>query len=399
MKHVNPSKGSESAGNSATFSSSGGTLKFQGCAHFRQRLICATLSGRRIRIDNIRGDSEEPGITEFEANFLRLLDNVTNGSQIEINETGTVLKYTPGFIVGGTIEHDCGTKRAIGWFLEALVALAPFAKRPLVATLKGITNDDVDVSVDFFKAVTLPLIKHFGLEEGLDFKVKKRGAPPLGGGEVIFRCPNVRQLKSIHLVEEGFIKRIRYRALFRHENVCVDRIVFVGSGVAYCTRVSPQTANRIVDTSRGLFNNLLPDVYIYSDHYRGTDSGLSPGFALSLVAETTTGVLLGAEAAATSGSLPEDVASTASHHLCEEIQKGGCVDTSNQCLALLLMTLSPEDVSKVRFGKLTPYSIQYLRHLRDFFGVTFKIKADNETKTVLLTCLGVGFKNLSKKVT
>ncbi|ETV84702.1 18S rRNA biogenesis protein RCL1 [Aphanomyces astaci] len=379
MKVVNPSKGSESAGNSASFSSSGGTLKFKGCAHFRQRLICATLSGRRIRIDNIRGDSEEPGITEFEANFLRLLDSITNGSQIEINETGTVLKYTPGFIVGGTIEHDCGTKRAIGWFLEALVALAPFAKRPLVATLKGITNDDVDASVDFFKAVTIPLIKQFGLDEGLDFKVKKRGAPPLGGGEVIFRCPTVRQLKSIHLIDEGFIKRIR--------------------GVAYCTRVSPQTANRIVDTSRGLFNKLLPDVYIYSDHYRGTDSGLSPGYALSLVAESTTGVLLGAETAATSGSLPEDVASMASHLLCEEIQKGGCVDTSNQCLALLLMTLSPEDVSKVRFGKLTPYSMQYLRHLRDFFGVTFKIKADHDSKSVLLSCLGIGFKNLSKKVT
>ncbi|RHY28709.1 hypothetical protein DYB32_005761 [Aphanomyces invadans] len=159
MKVVNPSKGSESAGNAATFSSSGGTLKFKGCAHFRQRLICATLSGRRIRIDNIRGDSEEPGISEFEANFLRLLDSITNGSQIEINETGTVLKYAPGFIVGGTIDHDCGTKRSIGWFLEALVALAPFAKRPLVATLKGITNDDVDASVDYFKAVTIPLLK------------------------------------------------------------------------------------------------------------------------------------------------------------------------------------------------------------------------------------------------
>ncbi|CAK4290458.1 unnamed protein product [Aphanomyces euteiches] len=379
MKLVNASRGSESTGNAASFSSSSGTLKFQGCAHFRQRLICSTLSGRRIRIDNIRSESEEPGITEFEANFLRLLDSITNGSQIEINETGTVLKYTPGFIVGGTIEHDCGTKRAIGWFLEALVALAPFAKRPLVATLKGITNDDVDISVDNFKAVTLPLMKHFGFDEGVDFKVKKRGAPPLGGGEVNFRCPNVRQLKSIHLVEEGFIKRIR--------------------GVAYCTRVSPQTANRIVDTSRGLFNRLLPDVYIYSDHYRGNESGLSPGFALSLVAETTTGVLIGAETAAANGSLPEDVASMASHLLCEEIEKGGCVDTSNQCLALLLMTLSPEDVSKVRFGKLTPYSIQYLRHLRDFFGVTFKIKADNDTQTVLLSCLGLGFKNLSKKVT
>lgn len=126
--------------------------------------------------------------------------------------------------------------------------------------------------------------------------------------------------------------------------------------MAYSTRVSPQTSNRIVETSRGLFNKLLPDVYIYSDHYKGSESGQSPGYALSLVAETTTGVYLGAEAAATGGNLPEDVASLASSLLCEEISKGGCVDTANQALVLLYMALSPEDVSKVRFGKLTPYT-------------------------------------------
>ncbi|RLN72479.1 hypothetical protein BBJ28_00001051 [Nothophytophthora sp. Chile5] len=357
----------------------GGVLKLQGCAHFRQRLVCATLSGRPVIIEEIRSEDDEPGLAAFEANLLRLLDRLTNGSHIEINETGTKLKYSPGFVVGGRIEHDCGVARSIGWFLEVIAALAPFAKLPLHVTLRGITNDNEDASVDAFKATTLPLMRHFGIDEGLDLKVKKRGAPPLGGGEVVFSCPQVRQLRSIHLVEEGFIKRIR--------------------GVAYSTRVSPQTSNRIVETSRGLFNKLLPDVYIYSDHYKGAESGQSPGFALSLVAETTTGVFLGAEAAAAGGNLPEDVATLASHMLCEEISKGGCVDTSNQALVLLYMALSPEDVSKVRFGKLTPYSIQCLRHLRDFFGITFKIKPDPETKTVLLSCLGTGFKNLAKKVT
>lgn len=158
--------------------------------------------------------------------------------------------------------------------------------------------------------------------------------------QVFFACPIVRQLRSIHLVDEGFIKRIR--------------------GTAYSTRVSPQTSNRIVETSRGIFNKLLPDVYIYSDHYKGAESGQSPGFALSLVAETTTGVFLGAEAAATGGNLPEDVAEQASHLLCEEISKGGCVDTANQGLVLLYMALSPEDVSKVRFGKLTPYMYAFV---------------------------------------
>lgn len=79
----------------------------------------------------------------------------------------------------------------------------------MVAVLTGITNDNTDVSVDIFRAVTLPLLKHFGIEEGMELKVKKRGAPPDGGGEVYFRCPLVRQVKSIFLVDTGLVKRIR----------------------------------------------------------------------------------------------------------------------------------------------------------------------------------------------
>lgn len=111
------------------------SLRFEGSTHFRQRLICATLSGKKIRITNIRDDSETPGVNMSEANLLRLVDRVTNGSVIEINETGTILTYTPGFIIGGVFEHDCGTDRAIGWFLETLVALAPFGKVRLSSSI------------------------------------------------------------------------------------------------------------------------------------------------------------------------------------------------------------------------------------------------------------------------
>lgn len=48
----------------------------------------------------------------------------------------------------------------------------------------------------------------------------------------------------------------------------------------------------------GLLNRLLPDVWVHTDHHAGRTGGDSPGFALSLVAESTTGVLLVAETAA-----------------------------------------------------------------------------------------------------
>lgn len=51
-------------------------------------------------------------------------------------------------------------------------------------------------------------------------------------------------------------------------------------------------------TTLGLLNRLLPDVWVHTDHHAGRTGGDSPGFALSLVAESTTGVLLVAETAA-----------------------------------------------------------------------------------------------------
>lgn len=66
-------------------------LKFKGCQNFRQRLLCSTLSGRPIRIDNIRAEDENPGLRDFEASFLRLLEKLTNGCSVEINETGNML--------------------------------------------------------------------------------------------------------------------------------------------------------------------------------------------------------------------------------------------------------------------------------------------------------------------
>jgi RNA 3'-terminal phosphate cyclase-like protein len=63
-------------------------LRFRGSQHLRQRLVCATLSGRTIRIDGIRERDESPGLRDFEANLLRLVEKLTNGCIVEINETG-----------------------------------------------------------------------------------------------------------------------------------------------------------------------------------------------------------------------------------------------------------------------------------------------------------------------
>ena len=112
-----------------------------------------------MRITNIRCGEDDPGLQEAEGGFVRLLDRLTNGSQVEVSDTGTQLTYRPGVLLGGRVEHACAAQRAIGYSLEPILALAPFCKEPLHLTLTGVTNNQQDPSPDWIKASCLPVLR------------------------------------------------------------------------------------------------------------------------------------------------------------------------------------------------------------------------------------------------
>lgn len=185
-------------------------MRHRGHHYFRQRLVLSILSGKSVRIDGIREDQVEVGLKDYEVSFLRLLEKITNGTTIEISYTGTTVLVHPGLLPGGSFSHSCPLTRPIGWFLEPLLALAPFGKRPLEIRLDGITGEQGHaMSVDMLRTVSLPTLHLFGIIDGLELQIKKRGAAPLGGGLVIFKCPVVKNVKTLDFVDAGRIKRIR----------------------------------------------------------------------------------------------------------------------------------------------------------------------------------------------
>ncbi|CAO1633576.1 unnamed protein product [Parajaminaea phylloscopi] len=369
-KAAPPDMASTPAGSSAI-------VHFKGHANFRSRLVLSLLSQRPILITAIRPNSLSPGLRDFEASFLRLLEKVTNGSKVEISYTGTTVKFLPGTIAGGDVTHDCGTARGVGYFLEWIALLAPFAKKELTLTLKGITSMQGDMGADLLRTVQLPWLSQFlppstSLASPLELRIVKRGHPPLGGGEIFFRCPllpNVSSagvgaaggggggmLKTINFVNAGKVKRIR--------------------GIATAARVSPAMANRMVERARKTLNRFVPDLYIFADVYRGDDSGKSPGFALSLLTQSTTSATHYAEAHSSPGVVPEDVASSCVASLLSSLSTwSGCVPPGLQAQTLLLMAASPEDVSRCKMGKkLTPAAIQILRDLEAVWGLRFMMR-------------------------
>ncbi|ETO28242.1 RNA 3'-terminal phosphate cyclase family protein [Reticulomyxa filosa] len=381
--------------------------RFEGSTLFRHRLVLATLTHKSIEIDNIRlhGSADEsgsdekneadketrnkPGITDYELNFLRLLDRITNGSYIEINETATNVKYIPGTLTGCTkhIIHQCSLNRGVTYWLEPLLYLLPFSKEQTnVITLQGTTYHELDVSIDVIRGVLLPIIKRqFGMTD-IRIQLTRRSLPPSGGGEVTITIPIVKQLRTIDMLDVGMIKRIR--------------------GLCYTIAMAPTLANRVRTECNNVLYNYISDVWIFNDSTKRHElqkhvpklykDKISAGYGLSLIAESTNGILLSVHAQHKTDAdmTAEEFGQYVSKLLLQEISYGGTVDTTLQSIILIFMTLCTEDVSRVRLGRMTKHTVHILRLLKDMLGVTFKLKEDSETGTIFASCMGIGFSNV-----
>lgn len=393
-------------------------LRFNGSKYLIQRLVLGTLTGRPIRVSQIRASSHTaPGLAPHEVSFLRLLESVTNGSHIEFSYTGTTVLYKPGLITGsaaghgasgGVIRHelpaDC--TRGVSYFILPLCLLAPFSKAQVNVLFTGpgvITSatETGDVSVDTIRTAILPLFKNFGIENNIELRILRRSNAGRdgkgGGGEVqLVFGHQVRLPKTIHLLNAGRIKRVR--------------------GVAYSTGVAGANNARLIEAARGVLNELVPDTYIFSDvssaplvpssdkNNPGAKRKTGLGFGLSLVAESNTNMLYSADVASppTGGETPEDLGKKCAYQLLESIEQGGCVSAVNATTILTLMSMGSEDVGRITIGKEVLGSepvIQLARDLRTFGMSGWGMRDADEDGEAVVSIVGRGVGNVGRKIT
>lgn len=359
-----------------------GYVMFQGAQNFRLRLVLATLSGKAIKIEKIRSGDLNPGLKDHEVSFLRLIEAVTNGGVIEISYTGTTVIYRPGIIVGGSYTHNCANTKPVGYFVEPMLYLAPFSKKKFSIIFRGITSSHNDAGIEAIKWGLMPVMERFGVRE-CALHTLKRGAPPLGGGEVHLVVDTlIAQPITMHELERPPISKIR--------------------GVAYSTRVSPSMVNRMIDAAKKVLKNVGCEVNITADVWRGENSGKSPGWGITLVAETKKGWSFFAEEIGSAGAVPEDIGELTAYHLLEELSKSAVVGRNQLALAIVYMAIGREDLGRLRIAKeqIDERFIILLRDIKQIFGTEALLKEVNEPDSddLIITVKGVGFTNTSKKI-
>lgn len=355
---------------------------FQGSRNFRLRLIIATLAGKPIKIEKIRSDDLNPGLKDYEVSFLRLLENVTNGCKIEISYTGTTIIYFPGLITGGSYSHQCPTSKSVGYFIEPMLYLAPFSKKKFSIIFKGITGSKFDIGVEGIRWGLLPIIEKFGVRES-SLHILKRGSPPNGGGEVHLIVDSlITTPLTLHAIDAPKISSIK--------------------GVAYCTRVSPSVVNRMIDSARKVLKDVGCEVNITADVWRGDNSGKSPGFGLTLIAETKKGWNFFTQDIGLGGDTPEDLGEKVAYELLEEISRSSVVGKIQLPLCLIYMVIGKEDIGRLRISRdqIDESFIHILREVKQMFGTEVYLKPidDDDSGDYLMTIKGNGFTNTNKKI-
>jgi RNA 3'-terminal phosphate cyclase-like protein len=391
-------------------------LRFTGHHLLAYRLVLSTLTGRAVHISQIRPSSpSNPGLAPHEISLLRLLEAVTNGAHIEISYTGTILLYKPGLITSsaagtGVLRHEVAAacSRGVSYFLIPLALLAPFSKSPLnvVFTGPGVITSSTpsgDMSVDTVRTAILPLFTKFGIDRNIELRILQRsnvGTRGRGGaGEVqLIFGHQIRLPKTLHFMNCGRIKRIR--------------------GVAYSTGVSGSNNARIIEAARGILNPFTADTYIFSDV---SSAALLPapeksnpaarkkvglGFGLSLVAESSSGVLYSADAASlpAGGQPPEDIGQQCAYQLLESIARGGCASLEAAPTMIILMAMGSEDVGRIHLGRDVLGNeniIQLARDLSKFGAAGWGIRDPDREKSdgdVLVSIVGRGIGNVGRKI-
>jgi RNA 3'-terminal phosphate cyclase-like protein len=332
-----------------------------------------------------------PGLREYEVSLLKLVEKVTNGSKIVINETGTTVTFSPGQLTGGKVSHDCDASRSVIYYLELVAALAPFCKDPVILQLKGSTHSEEDNSVDIFRSVTIPLLQKLGVANDeatqLSFKIVARSFGKEANGCVIFTCPVMKQVTPIDLLEEGLVKRVR--------------------GVFWSSKMNKEFSVRFVESARSILNKCIEDVWIYTENLKDCSV---PAYGASLMSETENGYFKGVSGVEREPENAEKLGKKMAKQLLLEIDAGGVVDPSHQWFVCLFMAMAQDHkVSKAVIGKeLSAYTIEFLRNIQKFLLVRFKIarcqieseqeEDDSELKgPIQLECIGINLSNTARK--
>jgi RNA 3'-terminal phosphate cyclase (ATP) len=173
----------------------------------RTSLSLSCITGRPLRILNIRKGRKKPGLMSQHITCVNAISEICN-AEVSGNEMGsTELLFIPKKIKHGNYAFDIKTAGSSSLVLQTLLPPLILTDGPSQIIIKGGSHVPFSPTYHYIAEVFIPMLNRIGIK--VDCSINRYGFYPKGGGEVKFRIFPAERLKGLNLVSRGNLVSIR----------------------------------------------------------------------------------------------------------------------------------------------------------------------------------------------
>jgi len=345
-----------------------GSMGEGGGAVLRTALALGALSGRGVRITNIRAKRPNPGLAHQHLHGVKILAELTDAEVYGAELRSQELLFKPKKTKGGRYRVDIGTAGSTTLILQILMPAAAFADAPVDVEIRGGTNNPFAPPVEYLANVTLPILRRMGYRAELE--LVRRGHYPHGGGLIHAKIEPVEKLSPLRLTEPGRVARIR--------------------GISHCVKLPEHVAIRQAHAAKKILLKAGFSADIETEFYEPErDPHLGPGSGIVLWAETEGGALIGSSSLGKRGKPAEKVGREAAEMLLRQLQTRCAVDRwlTDQLVPYLALA---DGESEITSAELTSHTLTNVALVEKILNVKFDIQGKLGTPG-RMRIAGIGF--------
>ena len=322
----------------------------------RTAVALSALTGKPVKIVNIRGARPEPGLKVQHIEGIYSIGEMCDAGIKGLELGSRVLEFVPSEVKPRDLKIRISTAGSIGLVLQAVMLAAARLSRPLAIDIKGGgTWGKWAPPVDYLKNVFFPLVG-----ERTKVDVKKEGFYPKGGAEVLVETVPWKP-GPIEILETGPVEKL------------------LGVSCAALQLSRQKVAERQVDSAGAFLRQKLGKTLDCQVMYKQTDCA---GSGLLVYAKTERSVL-GGDMIGEMRKNAEEVGREAARNLLFELTNGA-VDRHAADMLLPYMALAGN--GKIRAAEITQHMLMNISVIERFLPVRFAIEGEKgEPGTVSVT--------------
>ncbi len=143
----------------------------------RTALALSAITGRPVRIYNIRAKRSNPGLQQQHLTGVLAAAKISNAQVTGAVKGSTELVFRPGGRIGcGEFRFDIGTAGAVTLVIQTILPILVFAPCRSTVTITGGTDVPWSPPIDYVRFVMLPMLSLFGVKA--EVRLVRRGHYP-----------------------------------------------------------------------------------------------------------------------------------------------------------------------------------------------------------------------------